>query len=710
MKCRIKAENSGRIRVHAEIANMTLEQADILEYYLKNVEGVSRARVFDRTADAIIEYTGSRQTIIRALAAFSFSDERAAALVPDHTGRAMAREYENRLVAMIFRRYACRLILPHSLRLARSIWMASGYVLKGLRALRRGRLNVSVLDGAAIAVSMLRNDHETASSIMFLLSVGDLLEEWVRKKSIDDLAGMMSLNVDKVWRSTDGTEELVPVSAVSAGDVLIVRTGNMIPLDGKVLSGQAMVNQAAMTGESMPVRKIAGSYVYGGTVVEEGECRFAVEKTSGSGRYDRIVKMIEESEKLKSSTEAKASNLADRLVPFSLVGTLIAYALTRNAQRALSFLMADYSCALKLTMPLAVMSAMREGSRHGISIKGGKFLESMAEADTIVFDKTGTLTHADPKVARIIPFGGNDEAEMLRLAACLEEHYPHSIANAVVNAARERDLKHEERHTTVEYVVAHGITSRIDDQRASIGSYHFIFEDEKVQIPPEEEDRFGSLPEEYSLLYLALDGMLAAVLCIEDPLRENVPDVIRGLRDRGFTNIVMMTGDSERTAAFIARQAGLDSYIAEVLPEDKAEFIRRQRAAGHRVVMIGDGVNDSPALSEADVGIAVNSGAAIAREIADITVEADDLSSILLLRELSEMLMQRIHRDYRVIIAFNSLLIGLGAFGMIQPALSATAHNISTIMISLYNMTDVLPKEQAALPAPAKEPVQVCPA
>ena len=501
---------------------------------------------------------------------------------------------------------------------------------------------------------------------------------------------MMALNVDKVWLCAPEGEVLVPVSQVEEGDTVVVRTGNMIPLDGKVVSGEAMVNQAAMTGESMPVRKVEGSYVYGGTVVEEGECRFTVEKTTGSGRYDRIVKMIEESEKLKSETEARASSLADRLVPYSLAGTLISYALTRNPQTALAFLMVDYSCALKLTMPLAVMSAMRECSKYNITVKGGKFLEAVSEADTIVFDKTGTLTYAQPTVAKVIPFADNDEDEMLRLAACLEEHYPHSIANAVVAAARDKDLRHEERHTTVEYVVAHGITSTIDGQKASIGSYHFIFEDEGVTIDEADQDLFDSLPSSYSLLYLALDGKLSAVLCIEDPLRDNAPSVIRRLREAGFSNIVMMTGDSERTAAYIADQAGVDQYIAEVLPEDKAAFVREQRLAGHKVVMIGDGVNDSPALSEADAGIAVNSGAAIAREIADITIEADDLEVLLMLRRIADALMDRIHRDYRVIIAFNSMLIGLGALRIISPQTSAMMHNISTLMISMYNMTDVV--------------------
>ena len=672
-----------------KVSRMSLAEADILEYYLRAVEGVRKVKVFDRTCDVTVEYDGDRETVIRALSAFAFTED-TAALVPEHTGRATGRHYQDRMFWLVARRYAKRCFLPHNIRVAVACFQALKYVREGLKALWRRNLNVAVLDATAITVSLLRDDHDTAASVMFLLSLGELLEEWVRKKSVDDLAGMMSLNVDKVWLCAPDGDVLVPVSQVEAGDTIVVRTGNMIPLDGKVTSGEAMVNQAAMTGESMPVRKVEGSYVYGGTVVEEGECRFTVEKTTGSGRYDRIVKMIEESEKLKSETEAKASNLADRLVPYSLAGTLISYALTRNAQTALAFLMVDYSCALKLTMPLAVMSAMRECSKYNITVKGGKFLEAVAEADTIVFDKTGTLTYAQPTVAKVIPFAGNDEDEMLRLAACLEEHYPHSIANAVVAAAREKGLNHEERHTTVEYVVAHGITSMIDGQKASIGSYHFIFEDEGVSVDEEDRETFDTLPSACSLLYLALDGKLSAVLCIEDPLRDNAPSVIRRLRAAGFSNIVMMTGDSERTAAYIARQAGVDHYIAEVLPEDKAAFVREQRLAGHQVVMIGDGVNDSPALSEADVGIAVNSGAAIAREIADITIEDDDLEVLLMLRRIADALMGRIHRDYRVIIAFNSLLIALGAARIITPGTSAMLHNISTLMISMYNMTDVL--------------------
>ena len=691
MKCIIKAESRGRIRVHAAVAGMSLAEADILEYYLRSQAGVKGVKVYERTCDAVIEYNGQRAGVIQALSKFSFSDEAAAALVPEHTSRKMNRDYQNRLAAMVARKYAKRWFLPHDIRVMISAWYALGYIKKGLKSLIADRkLDVSVLDATAIAVSMLRGYHNTASSIMFLLGIGELLEEWVRKKSADDLAGMMALNVDKVWICAEDGDILVPVSDVEAGDVIVVRTGNMIPLDGKVMSGKAMINQAAMTGEFMPVRKAEGSYVYGGTVVEEGECRIVIEKATGSGRYDRIVKMIEESEKLKSATEAKASNLADKLVPYSFAGTLLSYALTRNPQTALAFLMVDYSCALKLTLPLAVMSAMRECSKYNITVKGGKFLEALSEADTIVFDKTGTLTHAHPTVAKVIPFNGQEEHEMLRLAACLEEHYPHSIANAVVAAAKARGLNHEERHTTVEYVVAHGITSMIDGRRASIGSYHFIFEDENAGLNDADRELFDTLPSEYSLLYLAIDGKLAAVLCIEDPLRENAKSVIGRLRKAGFKNIVMMTGDNEKTAAYAAEQAGVDHFIAEVLPEDKASFVKYHRAVGRKVVMIGDGVNDSPALSEADVGIAVHSGAAIAREIADITIEADDLEMLLLLKRIADSLMERIYRDYRIIIGFNTMLIALGAMTILTPQVSAMLHNMSTLAISMYNMTDLL--------------------
>lgn len=690
MRFIVRAESHGRIRVHADIERMSLAEADILEYYMKAVPGVRHVKVYDRICDAVISYTCSREAVTEALSLFAFEDENARSLVPEHTSRASDRDFENRLVNRIIFRYARMFLLPHPLRVLWCANKAAGYLKEGLKALSEGKLSVAVLDATAITVSFARGDHETSSAVMFLLGIGDLLEEWAHKKSVEDLAGLMSLNVDRAWTIRDDSEILVPVNEIREGDHVIVRMGNMIPLDGKVISGTAMVNQQTMTGESMPVKKDAGSYVYGGTVVEEGECRFIVDKAAGSGRYDRIVRMIEESEKLKSVSESKAADLADRLVPYSLAGTVAAYLLTQNVQKALAFLMVDYSCALKLSMPLAVLSAMRESGRHKITVKGGKFLEAVADADTIVFDKTGTLTDASPSVADVIPFGGNDKYEMLRVAACLEEHYPHSIANAVVEEARIKGLEHEEMHSEVEYVVAHGITSTIEGRRASVGSYHFIFEDEGCRVPAGEEDKFEQLPEEYSLLYLSISGMLAAVICIDDPVRDGVKEVIDELRDRGFSRIVMMTGDSEKTAAYVAAKTGVDEYISEVLPEDKAEFIRSVRDAGHKVIMTGDGINDSLALSEADAGIAVNTGAAIAREIADITVEAEDLRELIVLRDISEALMERIDRDYRVIIAFNSLLILLGAFGVIAPSTSAMMHNLSTIGISLYNMTDLI--------------------
>ena len=690
MRFMIRAESRGRIRVHADIDRMSLAEADILEYYMKSVPGVTNVKVYDRTCDAVINYKCSREDVTEALALFTFSDDKARALVPEHTSRASDREFEERLVNCVIVRYGRKLLLPHGLRVAWCVYKAAGFFAEGVRALWHGKLSVAVLDAAAITASLVRGDHDTSSSVMFLLGVGDLLEEWARKKSIEDLAGLMSLNVDKAWTVRDGVETLVSVGEIQAGEQVVVRMGNMIPLDGKVISGTAMVNQQTMTGESMPVRKAAGSYVYGGTVIEEGECVYIVDKEAGSGRYDRIVNMIEESERLKSVSESKAASLADKLVPYSLAGTLIAYALTRNVQTAMAFLMVDYSCALKLSMPLAVLSAMRESGRHKITVKGGKFLEIVSQADTIVFDKTGTLTNATPAVADVIAFGGNDKDEMLRIAACLEEHYPHSIANAVVESAKAKGLEHEEMHSEVEYVVAHGITSTIEGSKASIGSYHFIFEDEGCTVPEGDEDKWNSLPEEYSLLYLSISGELAAVICIDDPVREGVQDVISELRARGFERIVMMTGDSRKTAAYVAAKTGVDEFIPEVLPEDKAEYIRRAKENGHTVIMIGDGINDSPALSEADAGIAVNSGAAIAREIADITVEAEDLSALLLLRDVADSLMQRIDMDYRVIMWFNTMLIVLGAFGVITPATSATLHNLSTICISLYNMTDLI--------------------
>lgn len=691
MRCKILHQSAGRIRVHMLVSRMTLEQADVLEYYLRAEDGVTDVRVYDRTCDAVIYYAGERGDILSALSRFSFEDEGARALVPDHTSRALNRQYEDRLVGTVCGRAFSRLFIPAPVRAAIAACKAVGYLVKGLRVLARGRLEVAVLDATAITVSMIRGDYDTASSVMFLLRIGETLEEWTHKKSVDDLARTMSLNVDRIWVKTEAGEEiLVPASRVRVGDTIVVRTGAMIPLDGKVVSGEAAVNQSSITGEALPVRKECGSYVYAGTVVEEGECLICVDKGSGEGRYDRVVRMIEDSEKLKSATEDKASHLADRLVPYSLGGTILTYLLTGNVTKALSILMVDFSCALKLSMPLAVLSAMREAGLHHITVKGGRFLEAVSEADTIVFDKTGTLTYAAPKVAAVVPFGGREEEEMLRLAACLEEHYPHSMANAVVQEAKNRDLRHEERHSRVEYVVAHGISSMIDEERVLIGSYHFIFQDEGCFVRPEEQEKFDSLPEAYSHLYMAISGELAAVICIEDPLRKEARDVVDRLHGLGISRVVMMTGDNEKTARAVAAAVGVDEYHAEVLPEDKAAFIKTEHAAGRKVIMVGDGVNDSPALSEADAGIAISAGAAIAREIADITVSADHLSALVTLKLLSDALMKRIQRNYRFIIAFNLMLIGLGAGGVLQPAASALLHNMSTLGISLESMTNLL--------------------
>lgn len=688
MKCKILHESKGRLRVHLMQTRMTLAQADVLEYYMKTVDGVTDVQVYDRTGNAVIHYLCGRAAIINALSAFSY--ESSAVFAPEHTGRELNRAYEDKIVFTVLGRAVSRLFIPMPVRIAAAAFKSGGYLWKGIRALLRGRLEVAVLDATAITVSMLRGDYETASSIMFLLKLGGILEEWTHKKSVDDLARSMALNVEKVWLQADGAEVMIPVTQIRAGDSVVVRTSNMIPLDGKVISGEAMINQASMTGESMPVRKTVGSYVYAGTAIEEGECVVCVDKVSGSGRYDRIVKMIEESEKLKSMTEDKASHLADRLVPYSLGGTVLVYLLTRNVTKALSVLMVDFSCALKLSMPITVLSAMRESGFYHISVKGGRFLEAVSEADTIVFDKTGTLTHAAPQVARLVTFGGRDENEMLRLAACLEEHYPHSMANAVVQEATKRGLHHEERHSKVEYVVAHGISSLVENEKVIIGSYHFVFQDEGCRIPDEGRIRFDSLPGEYSHLYMAIGGELAAVICIDDPLREEASAVITSLRRLGLQKIVMMTGDNDRTAKVVAKAVGVDEYHAEVLPEDKAEFIRSEHEAGRKVIMIGDGVNDSPALSEADAGIAIADGAAIAREIADITISADDLFALVTLKALSDALMARIRGNYRFIIAFNGVLIALGVAGVLPPATSALLHNASTLGVSLHGMTNLL--------------------
>ena len=703
MKCTILHESVGRLRVHMHCAGMSLHQADVLEYYLRGVDGVREVRVYDRTQDAVVLYGGQRQSVIAALAAFSFSEAEAMDLVPEHTARALNREFEDKLAVTVMRRCISKLFLPVPITSALAVIRSIRYIREGLKALWHGKLSVAVLDATAVTVSLVRGDFSTAGSVMFMLRLGEILEEWTHKKSVADLAGAMSLNVDKVWLQVGGTEVLTPVSDVQEGDLVVVRTGGMIPLDGKVVSGEAMVNQSSMTGESMPVVKRVGSYVYAGTVAEEGECVICVDKASGGGRYDRIVRMIEESEKLKSTAEDKAARLADRLVPYTLGGTALTYLFTRNITKTLAVLMVDFSCALKLAIPIAVLSAMRESSGHHISVKGGRFLEAVARADTIVFDKTGTLTHATPTVAQVVPFGGREEAEMLRLAACLEEHYPHSIANAVVEEAKKRGLSHEEYHSQVQYVVAHGISSMVEGKKVLIGSAHFVFEDEGCHVPVGEEDKFAALPAEYSHLYLCIAGELAAVICIHDPLRREARAAVAALHECGFTNVVMMTGDNRKTAEAVAAEVGVDAVYAEVLPEDKAAFIHKQREQGHTVIMVGDGVNDSPALSEADAGIAISTGAAIAREIADITIASEDLFALVTLRRLGEGLMRRIHRNYRFIVGFNFSLIVLGVAGILPPTTSALLHNMSTLGISLRSMTDLLPDGEQPKGLPAHE-------
>ncbi|MCR5541743.1 MAG: heavy metal translocating P-type ATPase [Ruminococcus sp.] len=687
MKCQILHSSHNRLRVHIMQSRMTLHRADMLEYYLRAKPFVTDVKVFDRTGDAVIIFT-DRAKVIKALSEFSYNDKKTEALVPEHTGRELDREFEDKLFFMLARRYIFRRLIPAPLRMGLSVIKAAKYVREALISLSKGKIEVSLLDAVAITVSLIRRDHKTASSVMFMLGLGELLEDWTHKKSVDDLARTMSLGVEKVWLKTGESETLVPIKDISEGDEIIVRTGSMIPLDGKVVSGEAEVNQATLTGEALAVHKSAGSYAYAGTVVEQGSCIIQVDKLTGSGKYDRIVKMIEDSEKLKSEVESRAAHLADKLVPYCLGGTLLTYLLTRDPTKAISILMVDFSCALKLAMPISVISAMREGQTCGMTIKGGKFLEAVADADTIIFDKTGTLTHSEPKVAKVITFGENDEAEALRLAACLEEHYPHSIANAVVKAASERGLVHEELHSEVEYVVAHGIASSVQGVKVVLGSYHFVFEDENCTLP--ENEKFDDLPDEYSHLFLAVGGELAAVICIEDPIREEAKEVLSQLKDLGISKIVMMTGDSERTAKAVAAKVGVDEFYAEVLPEDKAEYVRREKQAGRKVIMIGDGVNDSPALSEADAGIAISSGAAIAREVADITISADDLRCLVTLRQLSASLMKRINSNYRTIIGFNFSLMVLGAAGVIAPTTSALLHNSSTLAISLASMRNYL--------------------
>ena len=692
MKWNILHESPGRIRVHAMQKHMTMAQADILEYYLKAQEGVIEAKVYDRTGDAVIFYEGKREGMILALSRFSYKGNEG--LVPSQTGRALNREYEDKLVLTVVDRVISTLFYPIPLKRVITGVKAIPYLFKGLQTLFQRKIEVSLLDAVAISASILTGDYDTASSVMFLLSVGEILEEWTHKKSVDDLARTMSLNVDKVWTLVQGEEVLLPLNEVEVGQEIIVRTGNMIPLDGKVSFGEAMVNQASMTGESIPVRKKIGSSAYAGTVVEEGECRIRVEKLAGSGRYDRIVKMIEESEKLKSATEDKASHLADKLVPYSLGGAALTYLLTRNVTKALAFLMVDFSCALKLSMPVAVLSAMREAGKHKISVKGGKFMEAISEANTIVFDKTGTLTYAKPKVEDIITFNNADENEMLRMAACLEEHYPHSMANAVVAEAEARDLHHAERHSKVEYVVAHGISSIYEGKHVLIGSHHFIFDDEHCTVPKGEEEKLASIPPEHSALYLAVDGELTTVILISDPLRKEAVGVIQDLKALGIDKVVMMTGDNKKTAHAVARMVGVDEFHAEVLPEDKASFIQEEHRLGRKVIMVGDGINDSPALSEADAGIAISAGAAIAKEVADITIQEGDLYELVILKKLSNRLMKRIHGNYNFIIGFNAMLIALGLAGIMTPSNSALFHNISTIATGLKSMTPLIPEEE----------------
>ncbi|MFR6105041.1 MAG: heavy metal translocating P-type ATPase [Faecalibacterium sp.] len=695
MKCTILHEGKGRMRVHVEKVRMTLHRADVLEAYLNHHDAIVHAAVYERTGDVVITYTGKRTAAIAILAGYKFDVAEYDALVTSADSRRLNREYQDKMFDLVAGRCLRKLFLPAPLDAAYTAFRSIRFLWKGVRCVLSRRLEVEVLDALSIGVSLLRGDFGTAGSVMFLLNLGSLLEEWTRKKSLDDLARSMALNVDKVWVRSQGTEVLVPLTKVRSGDEVVVRSGNMIPLDGTVLEGEAMVNQAALTGESMPVRKAEGSTLYAGTVVEEGECVFIAKAEGGSNRYDKIVAMIEESEKLKSSTENRALVLADKLVPWCLGATVVTYLLTRNATRAISCLMVDFSCALKLSMPLAVLSAMRECGSYHITVKGGKYLEALSQADTIVFDKTGTLTRATPQVVEVVPFSGCNEREVLQLAACLEEHFPHSMANAVVRAAKERGISHEEMHSEVEYIVAHGIASRVGGQRVVIGSHHFVFEDEKCTIPTAEQQKFDALKPAYSHLYMAASGQLVGVICISDPLRPEAAAVLNGLRALGIRNTVMMTGDSERTAAAIAKQVGVDRFFAEVLPEDKANFVQQAKAEGHTVVMIGDGINDSPALSAADIGIAINSGAAIAREIADVTIKADSLEELVALKAIANSLQKRVHANYRFVLTFNSALIALGALGILQPASSAMLHNLSTIGISLKSMTNLLPENKA---------------
>lgn len=694
MKFCIKHEMKGRLRIHIIQNRMTYAEADTLSWYLEEQENVTEVKVYERTADAAICYKGERKEILTLLRQFSYEKAEVPETVLSSSGRQLNEEYKERLITKTVLHYGSKLFLPMPVRAVLTSVKSVKYIWKGIRCLAHGRLEVPVLDATAISVSVFRKDFATAGSVMFLLGIGEIIEEWTHKKSVGDLARSMSLNVKKVWLKREDQEILVKSSEVQPGDEIIVHMGNVIPFDGEVSDGEGMVNQASLTGEAMPVRRISGQSVYAGTVLEEGELQIRVKAVTGSTRYEKIVSMIEDSEKLKSSVEGKAEHLADRLVPYTLLGTGAAWLLTRNVTRTLSVLMVDFSCALKLAMPITVLSAIREAGENHITVKGGKFLEAVADADTIVFDKTGTLTKATPTVKDVVVFGEYPKKEALRIAACLEEHFPHSMAKAVVDAAKECNLSHEEMHSKVEYIVAHGISSYINDKKVVIGSSHFVFEDEECTIDPQYQDRYDTLPPEYSHLYLAIEHKLAAVICIEDPLREEAAEMVKSLKAAGITKVVMMTGDSERTAAAIAKRVGVDEYYAEVLPEDKANFVEKEKSEGRKVIMIGDGINDSPALSAADAGIAISDGAEIAREIADITIAADDLREVVTLKLLSNLMLKRIHRNYRSIVGINSGLIALGVTGMIQPTMSALLHNTSTLLISLRSMRNLLPEKE----------------
>lgn len=694
MRFCIKHEMKGRLRIHIIQNRMTYAEADTLSWYLEEQENVTEVKVYERTADAVICYKGEREEILTVLKQFSYEKAEVPETVLSSSGRQLNEEYKERLITKTVLHYGSKLFLPMPVRAVITSVKSVKYIWKGIRCLAHGRLEVPVLDATAISVSVFRKDFATAGSVMFLLGIGEIIEEWTHKKSVGDLARSMSLNVKKVWLKREDQEILVKSSEVQPGDEIIVHMGNVIPFDGEVSDGEGMVNQASLTGEAMPVRRVSGQSVYAGTVLEEGELQIRVKAVTGSTRYEKIVSMIEDSEKLKSSVEGKAEHLADRLVPYTLLGTGAAWLLTRNVTRTLSVLMVDFSCALKLAMPITVLSAIREAGENHITVKGGKFLEAVADADTIVFDKTGTLTKATPTVKDVVVFGEYPKEEALRIAACLEEHFPHSMAKAVVDAAKERNLSHEEMHSKVEYIVAHGISSYINDKKVVIGSSHFVFEDEECTIDPQYQDRYDTLPPEYSHLYLAIEHKLAAVICIEDPLREEAAEMVKSLKAAGITKVVMMTGDSERTAAAIAKRVGVDEYYAEVLPEDKANFVEKEKSEGRKVIMIGDGINDSPALSAADAGIAISDGAEIAREIADITIAADDLGEVVTLKLLSNLMLKRIHRNYRSIVGINSGLIVLGVTGMIQPTMSALLHNTSTLLISLRSMRNLLPEKE----------------